>query len=168
MVLNCGIGEDSWESLGCKEIRSVNPKGNQSLILIGGTDAEAETPVLWPPGVKNWLIWKDPDAGKDWRWEEKGTTEDEIVGWQHLLNGHEFDQAPGDGEGQGSLACCSLWGHKESDTAEQLNWNEWLVRLLPVLSPSTLHTSSPGFLPLLHFTGSLLLLLTLDLWEACL
>ena len=108
--------------LDCKEIQLVHPKGNQSWIFIGRTDAEAETPILWPPDAKNRLIWKDPDAGKDWRQEEKGTTEDEMVGWHHRLKGHEFEQAPGAGDGQGSLVCCSPWGHKESDTTEQLNW----------------------------------------------
>ena len=106
--------------LDCKEIQSVHPKRNQSWIVIGRTDAEAETPVLWSPDAKNWLIWKDPDAGKDWRHEEKGTTEDEMVGWLHWLNGHEF----GVGDGQGSLAWCSPWNHKESDMTEQLNWTE--------------------------------------------
>ena len=96
-------------SLDCKEINPVNPKGNQSWILIGRTDAEAETPILWPPDVKNWLTGKGPDAGKDWRQEEKGTTEDEMVGWHHWLDRHEFDQALVVGKGQGSLACCSPW-----------------------------------------------------------
>ena len=104
MPLNYGAEKDSWEFLGnSKEIKPVNPKGNQPWILIGRTDAEAEAPILWPPDVKSWLIEKDPDAGKDWRWEEKGTAEDEMVGWPHRLNGHEFEQTPGDGEGQGSL-----------------------------------------------------------------
>ena len=101
---------------------AVNPKGNQSLIFIGRTGAEAETPILWPPDAKNWLIGKDPDAGKDWRWEEKGMTEDEMVGWHQWLDGHEFEWAPGVGDGQGSLACCNPWGCKESDTPEWLNW----------------------------------------------
>ena len=87
MLLYNGVGEDSWESLGLQENQPVDPKGNQSWIFIGRTDAEVETPILWPPDVKNWLIWKDPDAGKDWRWEEKGMTEDEVVGWHHQLNG---------------------------------------------------------------------------------
>ena len=106
-----------------KEIQPVHPKGNQSWIFIGRTDAEAETPILWPPDVKNWLTGKDSNAGKDWR-EEKGTTEDEMVGW-HQLDGHEFEQAPGVGDGQESLACCSSRGHKDSDTTKQLNWTEW-------------------------------------------
>ena len=107
-----------------KEIQPVSPKGNQPLIFIGRTDAEAEAPIIWPPGGKNWLIGKDRDAGKDWRQEEKGTTEDETVGWHHQLNRDEFEQAPGIGDGQGSLACCSPWGLKESDMTEQLNWTE--------------------------------------------
>ena len=90
MLLNCGVGEDSWESLDSEEVQPVYLKGSQSWIFIGRTDVEAETPILWPPDVKKWLIWKDPDAGKDWRWEEKGTTEDEKVGWHHWLNEHEF------------------------------------------------------------------------------
>ena len=107
--------EKTLESpLDYKEIKPVHPKGNQSWILIGRTDAEAEAPILWPPDVKNWLIGKDPDAGKDWRQEEKGTTEDEMVGWYHWLSGHEFEQVPGVGDGWGSLECCSPWDCKES------------------------------------------------------
>ena len=101
MLLNCGVGEDLENPLDFKEIQ-VHPKGNQSWIFIGRTDAEAETPILWPSDEKNWLTGKYPDAGKDWRREEKGTTEDEMVGWHHWLNGHEFEQALGDGDGQGS------------------------------------------------------------------
>ena len=101
--------------LDCKEIQPVHPKGDQSSIFIGRTDAEAEAPILLPTDAKNWLIGNDPDAGKDWRQEEKGTTEGETVGWHHRLNGREFEQILGDGEGQGSLACCSPWGCKESD-----------------------------------------------------
>ena len=97
-------------ALDCKEIQPVHPEGNQPWIFTGRADAEAETPILWPPDAKNWLIGKDPDAGKDWRQEEKGTTEDEMVGWHHWLDGHEFEEAPGVGDGQGSLACCSPWG----------------------------------------------------------
>ena len=107
--------------LDSKEIKPVNPKGNQSWIFIGRTDAEAEASILWPPEVKSQLIRKDPDAGKDWRQEEKGTAEDEMVGWHHWFSGHEYEQAPGACEGQGSVACFSSWGHKESDTAEQVN-----------------------------------------------
>ena len=111
-------------SLDCKEIQPVHPEGNQSWIFIGRTDVEAETPILWPPDAKNWLIRKDPDAGKGWRWEEKGTTKDEMVGWHHWLNGHEFEQTLGVGDGQGSLMCWSPWGRKKSDTTERLNWTE--------------------------------------------
>ena len=100
-------------SLDCKEIQPVHPKGDQSWVFTGKTDAEAETPILWPPDAKNWLIWKDPDAGKDWREEEKGMTEDEMVGWHHWLNGHEFELILRVGDKPGSLACCSPWGHKE-------------------------------------------------------
>ena len=109
-------------SLDCKEIQPVNPKGNQPWIFIGRTDVEAETPIFWPPNAKNWLIGKDPDAGIDWRREETRMTENLIVGWHHRLNGHEFEQALGVGDGQGGLVCCSPWGHKETDTAERLNW----------------------------------------------
>ena len=120
--------EKTLESpLDSKEIQPVHPKGNQSWILIGRTDAEAETPILWPPDAKNWLIGKDPDAGKDWRQEEKGMTEDEIVGWHYWLNRHEFEQVLGVGDGQGSLACCSPWGCKESDMTEQLKWTELMT-----------------------------------------
>ena len=110
--------------LDCKEIQPVHPKGDQSWIFIGRTNAEAEVPIIWPPDVKNWLIWKEPVAGKDWRGAEKGMTKDEMVGCHHWLDGHEFEQAPGVDDGQGSLACCSPWGCKESDTTEQLTWTE--------------------------------------------
>ena len=117
--------EKTLESpLDCKEIQPVHPEGDQSWVFIGGTDVEAETLILWPPDAKSWLTGKDPDAGEDWRQEKKGTTEDEMVRWHHPLNGHEFEQAPGVGDGQGSLVCCSPWGHKESDTTERLNWTE--------------------------------------------
>ena len=116
--------EKTLESpLDSKEIKPVHPKGNQSWIFIGRTAAEAETPILWPPDAKNWLIGKDPDAGKDWRQEEKGMTEDQMVGWHHRLNGHEFEQAPGV-DGQENLACCSPWACKKSDMTEWLNWTE--------------------------------------------
>ena len=109
--------------LDCKEIQPVHPKGDQSWVFIWRTDVEAETPILWPPDAKSWLIWKDPDAGKDWG-QEKGMTEDEMVGWHHQHNGHGFGWTPGVGDGQGGLACCGSWGRKESDTTEQLNWTE--------------------------------------------
>ena len=110
-------------SMDCKEIQPVHPKGNQSWVFIGRTNVEAETPVFWPP-AKNWLIWKDPDVGKDWRQEEKGTTEDNMVEWHHQLDGHGFGWTPGVGDGQGGLACCGSQSRKESDTTEQLNWTE--------------------------------------------
>ena len=109
--------------LDCKEIQPVHPKGDQSWVFIDRTDVEAETLMLWPPDGKSWLIWKDPDAGKDRR-REKGTTEDEMVGWHHQLNGHGFGWTPGVGDGQGGLACCGSWGCKESDTTERLNWTD--------------------------------------------
>jgi len=124
MLLNCGVGEDSWKSSDCKEIQPVHPKVNQSWIFIGRTDAEAETPILWPPDAKNWLIGKDPDAGKKWRQEERGTTEDELIGWHYWLDIHEFWVSSGVGNGQGSLACCSPWDHKVSDITERLYWTE--------------------------------------------
>ena len=114
--------EKTLESpLDCKEIEPVDPKENQSWIFLRRTDAEAETPILWPPDAKSRLFRKHSSAGKDWRQEEKGTTEDEMVGWHHWLSGHELEQALGDGEGQGSLACCSPWGREESDMTEQLS-----------------------------------------------
>ena len=122
--------EKTLESpLDCKEIQPVHPKGDQSWMFIGGTDAEAETPIFWPPYAKSWLIGKDPDAEGDWGQEEKGTTEDEMAGWHHGLNGHGFEWTPGVGDGQGGLVCCDSWGRKESDTTEQLNWTEWVLHL---------------------------------------
>ena len=119
--------EKTLESpLDCKEIQPVHPKGNQSWVFIGRMDVEAETPIFWPPDGKSWLIGKDPDAGKDWGQEEKGMTEDEMVGWHHQLNGHGFGWTLGVGDGQGGLACCGSWGHKELDMTEQLNWTEHL------------------------------------------
>ena len=116
--------EKTLESpLDCKEIQPVRSKGDQSWVFIGRTDVEAQTPILWPPDVKNWLLRKDPDGRKDWRQEEKGMTEDEMVGWHHWLNGHGFGWTPEAGDGQGGLACCSPWGRKESDTTEWLNWS---------------------------------------------
>ena len=110
--------------LDCKEIKPVNPKGNQSWIFIVRLDAEAETPIFWPPDAKNWLIGKDPDAGKDRRWEEKGKTKNEMAGWHHWLDGHDFEQALGGGDRQGSLACCIPWGCKELNITEWLTWTE--------------------------------------------
>ena len=110
--------------LDCKEIQPVHSKGDQPLVFFGRNDAEALTPVLWPPHAKSWVTGKDPDAGRDWGQEEKGMTEDETAGWHHRLNGHEFEWTLGVGDGQGGLACSSPWGHKESDTTEWLNWTE--------------------------------------------
>ena len=138
MLLNCGAGEESWGArFFSKEIKPVHPNGNQPWLFIARTDAEAEAPILWPPGMKSWLTGKDPDVRKDWR-QEKGTTEDEMVGWYHWLKEHE---------GPGSLVCCSPWGHKELDTTERLNWTaqspqavhkiykkKWKIRGLPSLS----------------------------------
>ena len=118
-------------SLDCKEIQPVNPKGNQSWTFIGRTDAGAEAPILWPPDVKSWLIRKNHDTGKEWRQGEKGITENGMIGWHHQLDGHEFEQAPGVDDGQVSLACCNIWGHKESDTTEWLNWRtDWTSYLM--------------------------------------
>ena len=111
--------------LDCKEIQSVHPKGDESWVFIWETDVE--TPILWPPDVKSWLIWKDPDVGKYWGQEEKGMTEDEIVGWHHQLNGHGFGWTPGVGDEQGGLACCGSWGCKESDITERVIWTELIV-----------------------------------------
>ena len=123
--------EKTLESpLDCKEIQPVHPKGNQSWIFIGRTDAEDESPILWLPDGKNWLVGKDPDDGTYWRQEEKGTTEDEMVGWHHRLYEHEFEQALGVGDVQGSLACCSPWGRQDSDTTERLNWTELLQSVI--------------------------------------
>jgi len=115
--------EKTLESpLDYKEIQPVHPKGNQSWLFIGRTDVEAETPKLWTPDAKTWLIGKVPDARKDWERAKKGATEDEMVGWHHWLDGHGFGWTPGVGDGQGGLVCCDSWGRKESDMTEQLNW----------------------------------------------
>ena len=130
--------EKTLESpLDCKEIQPVHPKGDQSWVFIGRTDVEAETPIFWPPDMKSWLIWKDPDAGKDWGQEEKGTTEDEVVGWHHQVNRHGLGWTLGVGDGQGGLVCCSSWDHKEWDTTEglkwtELNWTDTTINLLEV------------------------------------
>ena len=110
--------------LDCKEIQPVHPKGDRSWVFTGRTDVEAETTILWSTDVKCWLIWKNPDAGKDWKQKEKWKTEDKIVGWHYWLNGHEFEWTPGVGDGQGGLACCSPWDHKDLETTEWLNWND--------------------------------------------
>ena len=129
-----------WEATAFGQLllsQPVHPKGDQSCVFIGSTDAEAGTSIVWPPDAKSWLVGKDPDAGKDWGQQETGTTEDEMVGWHHRLNGHEFEWTPGVGDGQGDLACCGSWGRKESDTTERLNWTErgsigWLGKNLTV------------------------------------
>ena len=147
MLLNCGVGEDSWESLG---LQPVHSKGDQSWVFFGRNDAKAETPVLWPPHGKSWLIGKDPDAGRDCGQEEKGTTEAEMAGWHHWLDGRESEWTPGIGDGQGGLACCNSWGRKESDTTEWLIWSdliwrenfEWMPRFPDVLWKINLSTAS--------------------------
>ena len=122
--------EKTLESpLDCKEIQPVHPKGDQSWVFIGTTDVEAETPVLLPPDAKSWLIWKDLDAGKDWGQEEKGTTEDEMTGWQHWLNGHGFGWTLGIGDRQGGLAFCGSWGHKELNTLSDWTTTKSLWKL---------------------------------------
>ena len=122
--------EKTLESpLDCREIQPVHSKGHQSWVFIGRTDAKAETPILWPPHAKSWLIRKDPDAGRDWEQEEKGRTEDEISGWHHRLDGHDLEWTPRAGDGQGGLACCDSWGCKESDTTEWLNWTEAIFHM---------------------------------------
>ena len=126
--------------LNCKEIKLINSKGNQFWIFIRRTDAEA--PILWPPDVKNWLTGKDPDVVKDWRLEEKGITEDEMVGWHHRLSRHGFEQTPGDSEGQGSLSCCSPWDHKELDTTvRKMNTHH------PIATRAISNTKHPPPLP---------------------
>ena len=126
-----GVLEKTLESpLDNKEIQPVHPKGNRTWIFIGRTDAEGEAPILWSPDGKNWLIRKDPDSGKDWRQEEKGTAEDEMVRWHHRLNRHGFGWTPGVGDGQGGLVCCGSWRCKELDMTERLNWTE----LIPILN----------------------------------
>ena len=121
--IHCGVGETLESPLDCKEIQPVHPKRDQSWVFIGRTDVEAETPVLWLPDANSWLIWKDPDAGEDWGQEERGTTEDEMVGWHHWLNGHGFGWALGVGDEQRGLACCNSWGLRVThDWAAELNW----------------------------------------------
>ena len=122
--------EKTLESpLDCKEMQSVHSKGDQTWVFFGRNDAKAETPVLWPPHAKSWLIGKDSDAGRDSGQEEKGTAENEMAGWHHQLDGHEFEWTPGVGDGQGGLACCNSWGCKESYMTERLNWTElnWMA-----------------------------------------
>ena len=132
--------EKTLESpLDCKEIQPVPSEGDQPWVFIGRIDAKAETPIFWSPDAKSWLIWKDPDVGKDWRQEEKGTTEDEMVRWHHGLNGHEFEWTPGVDDGQGGLACCGLWGCKERTRLS--DWTE-LTELNSVYKLNTALTNS--------------------------
>ena len=151
--------------LNWKKTKLVNPKENQSCIFIGGTDAEAETPALWPSDMKNWFIGKDPAAGKDWRQEEKGMTEDEMVGWHHQLNGHVFEKALGVGDGQGSLACCIPCGRKESDTTELLNWTELNEKNYIISQAySRLHAANFKFCHYNNWRYILVILKIFDLW----
>ena len=124
MLLSCGAGEASWKSLGLQGGPTSPFWRDQPWDFFGRNGAKAETPVLWPPHAKSWLIGKDSDAGRDWGQEEKGTTEDEMVGWHHWLDGHESEWTPGVGDGQGGMACCDSWRRKESDRTERLNWTE--------------------------------------------
>ena len=128
MLLNCGVGEDSWESLGLQRDQSVHSYGYQSWVFIGKIGVETETPILWPLDAKSW-IWKDSDAGKGWGQEEKGTTDVEMIGWHYQLDGHEFEWTPGVGDGQGGLAWWGPWGSKKSDTTEWLKWTELIAQL---------------------------------------
>ena len=137
MLLNCGVWEDSWVPWTARRsnqsiLKEISPK------FFGRNDAE--TLVLWPPHAKSCLTGKDSDTGRDWGQEEKGTTEDEMAGWHNQLDGHEFGWTPGVGDGQGDLACCNSWGHKESDTTEQLNWTELMSMSLNPLYPLKLNT----------------------------
>ena len=148
--------EKTLESpLDCKEIQPVHSKGDQSWVLCGRPDAKAETPVLWPPDAKSWLIGKEPDAGRDWGQEEKGTTEDEMAGWHHRLDRREFDWTPGAGDEHGGLACCISWGLKESDMTEQLNWTEPISHVWKKLQfrPKDLDTSLSVTLQVFNFLG---------------
>ena len=130
LLLYCGVGEDSWESLGLQgDPSSPSLKEISPGCFFGKNDAKAETPLLWPPHAKSWLIGEDPDAGRDWEQEEKGTTDDEMAGWHQWLDGRESEWTPGDGDGQGGLMCCESWGCKKSDMTKRLNWTELLVLL---------------------------------------
>ena len=141
MLLNCVVGEDSWESLGLQGNPTSHPKGHQSWVFFVRTDVKAETPILWPHHANSWLIAKDSDAGRDWGQEEKGTTEDEMAGWHHWLHGRESEWTPGVGDGQGGLACWVSWGPKESDMTERLIWSDVICQFL---SPSIPPSLSPG------------------------
>ena len=150
--------------LDCKEIQLVHPKGDRSWVLIGRTDVETETPIFWPPDVKSWFIWKDPDAWKDWGQEEKGTAEDKMVGWHHQRDGYGFGFTLGVGAGQGGLACCDSWGHKALDTTKRLNWTDHCLKcyfddvsiklqnVYPILNPYT----CGGFISIYGKTNTIL------------
>ena len=155
MVLNCGVGEDSWESLALQG-DPPSPFWSRSALW---KVAKAETPVLWPPHAKSWLIGKDSDAGRDWGQDEKATTEDEMAGWHHWLDGCEFEWTPGVGDGQEGLACCDSWGCKELDTTEWLNWTELkqMFICLSTLPPPTNKNSATNLidrLPISYFWQS--------------
>ena len=139
--------------LDCKEIQPVHSEGDQPCVSFGRNDAKAETPILWPPHAKSWLIGKNSDAGRDWGQEENGTTEDEMAGWHHWLDGRESGWTPGVGDRQGGLACCNSWDHKESDTTERLNWTElnWTGELI-LSSNSSMKETFFLFFIILHFT----------------
>ena len=139
MLSNCGAGEDPWESLGMQGFWTSQSYRNQSWIVFGRTDAQAEAPILWPSDAKNWLIRKGPDGGKDWR-QEKGMTEDEVVARHHWSNGHEFEWALGIGDGQRGLACCSPWGSKQSDTPERLSGTVFSIKVDIFLDTMLSHT----------------------------
>ena len=125
MFLNCLLEKTLESPLDCKEIQPVHSEGDQFWVFFGRTDAKTETLILWPHHAKSWLIGKDSDAGRDWGQEEKGMTEDEMDGWHHWLDGHEFEWTLGVGDGQGGLVCCNSWGCKEPDMTERLNWLNW-------------------------------------------
>ena len=168
MPLNCGVGEDSWESLGLQAGLTSHPKGDQSWVFIGRTDAKAETPVLRLPHVKNWLIGKDSDAGRDWRPEEKGTIEDEMVGWHHHLNGHEFEWTLDVDDGQGGLECCDSWGRKESDTTEWLNWTvSFRVSVALILCLEDMSIDISGVLIVLFHSHQFLLFVSVGVCFRC-
>ena len=154
MLLNCGVGVDSWESLALQGGPTSPFWMRSTLGFLWKDDAKAETPVLWPPHhTKSWLIRKDSDAGRDWKQEEKGTTEDEMAGWHHGLDGHKSEWTPGDGDGQGGLACCNSSAHKESDTTEQLNWTcfSWPQKLPLFWGQHSLHIKTQSFIAAPNF-----------------
>ena len=138
----CSMEKTLESPLDCKEIQPVHSEGDQPWVFFARNNAKAETPVLWPPHEKSWLFGKDSNAGRDWGQEEKGTTEDEMAGWYHRLDGHVFEWTPGDGDGQGGLACCHSWGHKESDTAERLIWADPFFSFMVITDFSVLESLS--------------------------